>query len=71
MAEITLESLVARIEALEKKLAALDSGQSTRKKDWRRVVGTMEDDEFTRAWEAEVEAQAEAERLAAQSEPSE
>lgn len=66
MPELTLEALAARIEALEKKLAAQATAPSAEKKDWRRVVGSMEDNEFTRAMLAEIEATSEAERRAAQ-----
>jgi hypothetical protein len=54
--------LAKRIEALEKKLA---EGTPPGKKDWRRVVGISEDNEFTRAMQAEIEANREAERQAA------
>lgn len=60
--ELTLESLAARLEALEQKLAA----QANERKDWRKVVGRMEDNEFTRAMLAEIEAASDAERRAAQ-----
>lgn len=61
MPELTLEALAKRIEALEQKLAA----QQTAPKDWRSVVGISEDNEFTRAVLAEIEANSEAERRAA------
>jgi hypothetical protein len=63
MAELTLESLAARVAALEKKLA--DQTSAAKTKDWRRVIGTMEDNEFTRAMLAEIEAAREADRAAA------
>jgi hypothetical protein len=63
MAELTLEALAKRIEALEKKLAE----QSTPGKlDWLQVVGISEDNEFTRSMLAEIEANSEAEWKAAQ-----
>jgi len=40
MADLTLESLAARIEALEKKLAEQKPG----KKDWLKTVGMFDDD---------------------------
>ena len=63
MPEITLEDLARRLETVEKELAELK--QSGRKKDWRRVVGISEDNEFTRQMQAEIEANREAERKAA------
>jgi hypothetical protein len=63
MPELTLEALAKRVEALEQKLAALPA-----EKDWRKGVGTMEDNEFTRAMLAEIEANSDAERRAAQEE---
>lgn len=65
MPEITLESLAARMAELERKLVTQPS-ESTRSRDWRKVVGISEDNEFTRAMLAEIEANSEAERLAAQ-----
>jgi hypothetical protein len=64
MAELTLESLAARIAALEQKLSAL-AAQPVTKPDWRSVVGISEENEFTRSMEAEIEANSEAERRAA------
>ena len=61
MPELTLEDLARRVDALEKKLAEPDS----RKKDWRKVVGISEENEFTRQVLAEIEANSEAERRAA------
>jgi hypothetical protein len=68
MAELTLEALAKRIEALEKKLAEREAEKTERKKDWRRVVGNSEDNEFTRSMQAEIEAAREADRRAAQQE---
>ncbi len=65
MAELTLEALAKRVEVLEQKLAA-QAANSPATKDWRSVVGTMEDNEFTRAMLAEIEANSDAERRAAQ-----
>jgi len=66
MPENTVDTLAARVAELERKLAA-----STMPTDWRVVVGMFPDDEFTRAWAAEVAADREAERAAARANPSE
>jgi hypothetical protein len=63
MPELSLESLAARVAELERKLAAQTSGPS--KLDWLSVVGISDDNEFTRAMLAEMEAASEAERQAA------
>ena len=60
MNEMTLEALAKRIEAIEKQL--------TPRKDWLRVVGISDDNEFTRAMLLEIEAHRDAERKAAQEE---
>jgi hypothetical protein len=65
MPEITLESLAARLAAVERQLAEQTAAPPPRTKDWRRTVGTMENNEFTRAMLAEIEAAREAERAAA------
>ena len=70
MPEITLENLAARVEALEKQ-AVEQKVTTSRKKDWRQLVGTMEDNEFTRAMLAEIEASREADRIAARAGRSE
>jgi hypothetical protein len=62
MPELTLESLAARVAELERK-AAQPPGPS--KLDWLSVVGISDDNEFTRAMLAEIEANSEAERQAA------
>jgi hypothetical protein len=69
MPELTLESLAKRVEALEKLFA--EWAQSSGKKDWRRAVGISEDNEFTRAMRAEIEAHRETERRAAQEDAQE
>lgn len=66
MPESTLETLTARVAELERKLAA-----APKPTDWRAVVGMFPDDEFTRAWAAEVEAAREADRAAARANPTE
>jgi len=61
MAELTLEALAKQIEALERRVAELEAP----KKDWRSVVGMMEDNEFTREMMFETLAIRERERRAA------
>ncbi len=68
MPENTLESLAARMAELERKLVTQPT-EATRSRDWRKVVGISEDNEFTRAMLAEIEANSDAERLAAQADP--
>lgn len=63
MTEPTLEALAKRIEAIEQKLA--DLSLPAKPKDWRRVVGISEDNEFTRLVLTEIEANSEVERQAA------
>lgn len=63
MPELTLESLAARVAELERKLAA--QTPATPNPAWWSLVGTMEDNEFTRSMLAEIEAASEAERQAA------
>ena len=63
MAELTLEALAKRVEAIEQKLSERRS--PAKPKDWRGVVGISEDNEFTRQVLAEIEANREAERRAA------
>jgi hypothetical protein len=70
MPELTLESLAARLASLEKDVAALKSGVVRPVKDWRSVIGLSEDNEFTRAMLAEIEANSEAERRAANETPA-
>lgn len=65
MPDVTLESLAARLAEVERKLATTPADQP-RQRDWRRVVGRSEDNEFTRAMLAEIEANSEAERREAQ-----
>lgn len=72
MPELTLESLAARVAELERKLAAVTPNPSVipATRDWLSVVGISEDNEFTRAMLAEMEANSEAERRAALEDPS-
>ncbi len=67
MSEPTLESLAARLAEVERRLADATADQP-RRRDWRKVVGNSEDNEFTRAMLAEIEANSEAERREAQGE---
>ena len=66
MPEHTLESLAARVAELERKLAGLTPDGAPPRPDWRGVVGISEDNEFTRAMLAEIEANSDTERRAAQ-----
>ena len=61
MPEITLEALATRLEAVEKKVESLIPAA----RDWRSVVGISEENEFTRAMYADMEALREADRKAA------
>ncbi len=58
MNEVTLESLAKRVEALERALQM----RPARQKDWRRVAGMFEDNEFSRRVDAEGQAIRKAER---------
>jgi hypothetical protein len=51
MPELTLESLAARIEAIEKQLAAQQA--APRKKDWRRVAGMFTGNDYQKQIDAE------------------
>ena len=63
MADVTLESLAKRVEALELALAAKDQSRSA--KDWRRVIGMFGDSDFMREVDDECRRAREAEREAA------
>ena len=66
MPEITLESLAARVAALEKILTEQKAAQPGKRKDWRLSVGMFDDDpDFVREVIAEGQAIREAEREAA------
>ena len=52
MAELTLEALAARIEALEKKLAAREAGLIPPTRDWRSVVGMFTDNDLQKEIDA-------------------
>jgi hypothetical protein len=63
MAELTLESLAKRVEALEIALAAM--GSKAPRKDWHKVIGMFGDSEFMRQVDEECLRMREAERDAA------
>ena len=56
MSELNLESLARRLEEVERRLNEKQPSIIARTKDWRRVVGISEDNEFTRLMLAEIEA---------------
>jgi hypothetical protein len=66
MAELTLESLAKRIEALEAALAAGDPSQTSR--GWRKAVGMFAGSEFMKQVDEEGRRVREAERDAARRE---
>jgi predicted transposase YdaD len=66
MAELTLEALAKRVEALE--IALATKGPTRPPKDWRRVVGMFRDSEFMREVDEECHRMREAEREAARRE---
>jgi chromosome condensin MukBEF ATPase and DNA-binding subunit MukB len=68
MSELTLESLARRLEEIERRLSEKQPSVNAATKDWRSVIGTSEDNEFTRPMLAEIEAAHEADRQAALSE---
>ncbi len=63
MPELTLESLAARVAELERQLAARPAAPTN--PPWLSLIGSMEDNEFTRDMIAEMEAIREADRQAA------
>ena len=63
MPELTLESLAARVAALEQQLAERKTPSPT--KDWRSTLGMFAGNEFIEQLDAEVAAMREAERKAA------
>lgn len=66
MPELTLESLAARVAALEKEVAEQKAATPpVRQKDWRRTVGMFAGNDFIQQLDAEVAAMREAERKAA------
>jgi hypothetical protein len=71
MPEVTLESLAARLTAVERELAALKGGYIPASRPWESVIGLAEETEFTRQWIAEMDAAREADRRAAREAPGE
>lgn len=61
MPEPTLQELSARLVVVEQKLSSL-TATIPLTRDWRSVIGISEDNEFTRAMRAEIEANRAAER---------
>jgi hypothetical protein len=53
MPDLTLESLAARIEAIEKQLAVQRNTAQPRKKDWRRVAGMFTGNDYQKQIDAE------------------
>ena len=68
MNDATLESLAARVDALEKAIASERPGAS--RKDWRRMVGVFRDSEFMREFGEECVRSRDAEGAAASRETS-
>ena len=71
MPESPLESLTKRVEELERRLDAQQRSVIAPTRDWRSVVGISEETEFSRLMQAEIAAGREADRRAAEAEPSE
>ena len=68
MPELTLDPLAERVAEIERRLAI---GSIPRPTDWRGIVGMFPDDDFTRAWIADVEAERESDRQNARANPCE
>jgi len=66
MAELSLESLAKRVEALE--IALAKKGPNGVAKDWRKVIGMFRDSEFMREVDEECQRLREVEREAARQE---
>ena len=67
MPEPTLEALAARVAVLEQTIARLTNPSIIPvTRDWRTVVGISRESEFTHRFLAEIEANSDAERKAAQ-----
>ncbi len=56
MPELTLESLAARVLALERKLAPVPPSVLPPSRNWQSVVGISEETEFSKAMRLEMEA---------------
>ncbi len=65
MPEVTLESLAARVAALEARVDAMSGSVIPARRPWQSVVGISEETEFSRRMTAEMEAAREADRQAA------
>ena len=70
MSELSLESLARRLEEVKRRLNEKQPSITAPTKDWRRVVGISDDNEFTRLMLAEIEAAHEVDRQAALAEES-
>lgn len=68
MTQLTLESLAKRLAALEQQVASMNGPSG--KKDWRKVVGIVEDTEFARNVIAEGKAIRQADRDEAARDPA-
>ena len=68
MQELTLESLARRLEEVERRLNERQSAVMVPTKGWRSVVGISEMTDFSRLMQAEMDAQREADRRAAETE---
>lgn len=66
MPEVTLESLAARLAAVERELAALKGGYTPASRNWESVVGISEETKFSRQMQAEMRAFKDAQRRAAE-----
>jgi hypothetical protein len=65
MAEVTLEAIVNRLEALERQVAE-QAAAAPPKKDWRRVAGMFTGSEFMKQVDMEGQSIREADRQASQ-----
>ena len=61
MSDVTLETLAARVDAIEKLLAARPLSGVPRKKEWRRVTGIFTGNDYQKTIDAEGAAIREAE----------
>jgi hypothetical protein len=66
MNDLTLESLAARVEALERAISSKTASPS--RKDWRNVIGMFRDSDFMREVDEECLRSREAERESARQE---
>ncbi|MFO0937734.1 MAG: hypothetical protein U0798_14615 [Gemmataceae bacterium] len=69
MTGVTLESLAARVESLERQLAEQKAAMKlAQNNSWRNAIGISQENEFTRSLLAEIERNSELEWQAAQAE---